>query len=512
VSAIKKTGLLFALLMGISLIVYAQHDILNRPVSVSFHKLSVDSALHVLQSKTGFNLTYNARFIPLGKQMDANFDSIPLSIILDSIFGNPLLAYKIVDRQLVVLPPSKENSGSTSGLAPTIYKRYSGKIVEAKTGKSLPYSSVSVLHKGFGVISNKDGFFVIQVPDEFKRDTLVISYMGFYQERMPVSSLQTFQTFGLHEKIVSLPEILIRNTSASGLVKKAISNISSNYYTEPFTIRGFYREIVKKNKKYMSYTEALLDIYKRPLRPTLYHDQVKVLRKRKYTDISDRDTVMFKLKGGLHAILQLDLVRNRPDFMLVNRMNDYKFAIQDITVMDGHLVYVISFSPRTDKILPALEGEIYIDAASLAMVQIQFHYARKSLQKLKVQYILRSSSNVHAFPILAKYQVSYQLFNGKYYIHYILGNIRFRVKQKRHWLRSTFDVSFEMMSTDINNRHPIRFASGETVKTNKVFSDFTSGYDIPYWKNANIIVPEADINRVLRDFKEKDLRIEQKKR
>ena len=510
-SAIKKTGLLLALLMGISLIVYAQQDILNQPVSVSFHKIGVDSALRLLQSKTGFNLTYNARFLSQGKQMYANFDSIPLSIILDSIFGNPLLSYKIIDRQLVVLAQSKV-SDSTSGLTPTIFKRYSGKIVEAKTGKSLPYSSVSVLHKGFGVISNKDGFFVIQVPDEFKRDTLVISYMGYYQKKVLISALQTFQTFGLHEKIVSLPEILIRNTSASGLVKKAISKISSNYYTEPFTIRGFYREIVKKNKKYMSYTEALLDIYKRPLRPTLYHDQVRVLKKRKYTDISDRDTVMFKLKGGLHAILQLDLVRNRPDFMLLNRMNDYKFAIQDITVMDGHLVYVISFSPRTDKILPALEGEIYIDATSLAMVQIQFHYARKSLQKLKVQYILRSSRNVHAFPILAKYQVSYQLFNGKYYIHYILGNIRFRVKQKRHWLRSTFDVSFEMMSTDINNRHPIRFASDETVKTNKVFSDFTSGYDIPYWKNANIIVPEADINRVLQDFKEKDLRIEQKKK
>lgn len=510
-SDIRKTGLLFALLMGLSLTVYAQQDILNQQVSVSFHKLGVDSALRLLQSKTGLNLTYNARFLPQGKRIDANFDSIPLSIILDSIFGNPLLNYKIIGRQLVVLAQSKV-SDSSFGLTPMIFKRYSGKIVEAKTGKSLPYSSVGILHKGFGVISNKDGFFVIQVPDEFKKDTLVISYMGYFQKKVPILALQTFQTFGLHEKIVSLPEILIRNTSASGLVKKAISKISSNYYTEPFTMRGFYREIVKKNKKYMSYTEALLEIYKRPLRPTLYHDQVKVLKKRKYTDISGRDTVMFKLKGGLHAILQLDLVRNRPDFMLLSRMNNYEFAIQDITILDGHLVYVISFSPRTDKVLPALEGEIYIDAASLAMVQIQFHYARKSLQKMRVQYVLRSSSNVHVFPILAKYQVSYQLFNGKYYIHYILGNIRFRVKQKHHWLRSVFDVSFEMMSTDINNSHPIRFAAKETVKTNKIFSDFITGYDIPYWKNANIIVPEADINRVLQGFKEKDLIIKQKQK
>ena len=503
-SVIKKTGLVFMLLFSLTITVLAQQTILYQPVSITFHGLSVDSSLCLLQSKIGLNLTYNARFAPRSKLMNADFDSIPLSIILDSIFGNPLLNYKIIDRQLVVIPQLQMIPGTDSA---NTYRRFTGQIKDDENRKPLPYSSVSILHKSLGVISNHEGFFILQLPDNYKNDTLVISHLGYHEKKIPVAGLQTFQHIGLHEKIVSLPEILIRNTSARKLVKKALSKISANYFTGPFTLRAFYREIVKKNKKYMSYTEALIDIYKRPPRPSLYNDQVKVLKQRKFTDIVRSDTVIFKLKGGLDAVLQLDVIRNKPDFMVWSGLQNYVYAIRDITLLAGHLVYVVSFSPRSDMVLPAFEGEMYIDAVSLAMVQIQFHYGRKSLQMMKVQFVLKSNNYVHAFPVSVRYQISYQSFGGKYYIHHILGDIGFKVKQKHHWLRSGYDVSFEMMTTDINTRHPVRFAAAETVKTNKIFSDFIPGYDFAYWKNANIMVPESDISRILKGLKREDLKI-----
>ncbi len=504
---IKRIELIFTLLFGLNLTVLAQQAILNKPVSVSFRGISADSSLSLLQSKIGVDLTYNARFVSRNKLMNADFDSIPLSIVLDSIFGNPLLSYKIIDRQLVVVPQAQMTPETDSTYT---CLRFTGQIIDDENRKPLPYSSVSILHKSLGVISNHDGFFVFQLPDNYKNDTLVISHLGYYEKKIPVTDLQTFQHIELHEKIVSLPEILIRNTSALGLVKKALSNISPNYITSPFTLRAFYREIVKKNKKYMSYTEALIDIYKRPLRPSLYKDQVKVLKQRKFTDIERRDTVIFKLKGGLDAVLQLDVIRNRPDFMLWGGLHNYVYSIQDITLLAGHLVYVISFYPRSDMVLPAFDGEMYIDAVSLAMVQIQFHYGRKSLKMMKVRYVLKSNSHVHAFPVSVRYLVSYKSFNGKYYIHHILGDIGFRVKKKQHWLRSGYEVSFEMMSTDINNLHPARFAAAETVKTKKIFSDFIPGYDFAYWKDANVMVPEPDINKVLQGLKREDLKIDKK--
>jgi hypothetical protein len=506
VRLLKKTGLFVVLLLGTGSVTLGQHIRLEQPVTITFRQLKADSALQLLQSKTGLNMTYNARFLPGNQRLNAQFEKVPLSIILDSIFQNPLLHYKIMSRQLVVFRlPQKD--ADQSRLLPA-FKYFSGKITDARTGTPLPYASVSVLHEALGVITNKAGFFVIQIPDTHNNDTLIISHMGYYRQEIPVATLIGFQSIALHEKSVSLPEIFIRSTTAVNLVQKAIARLPANFYTASFMLRGFYREIIKKNKKYLSYTEALLDIYKRPLRPTLFHDQIKVLRMRKYSNFSHQDSVMFKLKGGLDAVLHLDVARNRPGFLEANQMSHYTYGFEDFTSLNNHLVYVVSFKPRSEEALPAYEGELYIDASSLAIVQVRFHYDRKALRKMNVQYVLKSSRRTRAFPVRAEYRVSYQLFNGKYFIHHILGDIRFSVQQKQRWLRSIFDVSFEIMTTDINSSHPARFANSETVKTNKVFSDFISEYDFPFWKTANIMVPEDNIIKALQHFKEKELQME----
>ncbi len=498
-----KSGWLVLLLAGCHTVASAQQAMLDQPVTVSFHQTTADSALRLLQVKTGLDLTYNADYLPKGKQINAEFQTVPLSIILDSIFGNPLLNYRIVGRQLVVFKPLPIRK--TDSCQPALAKRYAGRVSDSKTGVPLPYASLGIGHKSIGVISNKDGIFVIRLPADLVNDTLVVSYMGYQARKIPVTDLKSFQTIGLQRKIVSLPEILIRTVSADVLVKKAVARIPDNYFRGAYTYRGFYREIIRKNKKYLSYTEALIDVYKHALRPTLYHDQVKVLKKRKFTDATARDTVMMKLQGGLDAMLRLDLVRHPPGFMQPGQLDKYTFSMRDITTLNGRLVYVITFSPRSSADLSPLSGEMYIDATSLAIVQVQFHYDRKALRTMKTRFVLRHKGRVDAFPVAARYRVVYQVFKGKYYVRYILGNIQFRVKQKHTWLRAVYDVAFEMMRTDINSTHPSRFASNETVKTNRIFSDLVPGYNLRYWNAANIMVPETNINRVLKNFKERDL-------
>ncbi len=494
---LKKDLLIFVLMAWFTGATFAQQVTLQRPVSVSFPKLEADSALRLLERACGIHFTYNARFLPAHRQLNARFDSIPLAVVLDSIFGNPLLHYQLTGRQLVVFV-----AGDTVGRArQEVAISLTGRVLNGRTEVPIPYASVSVLHRGLGVITNKEGYFVLKIPKSFLQDTLSVGFLGYHRQKVPVEKLRGFQVFRLYPKIISLPEILIRSISAHDLVARAIAKIPSNDFLPSYTFRGFYREEVKKNNRYMSYTEALLDVYKKPARPTLFHDQVKVLKMRKFTNVSRGDTVLFKLQGGLQAVLQLDMVRHRPAFLLRAGMDDFVYALQNMTVSNGRLLYVVSFAPRSEKARPAMQGTLYIDAATYAIVRMAFHYDRKSLRRHKVQYVVKSHGNVHAYPVEAGYQVSYRLYRGKYYVHYVLGNIRFRVKKKKQWLHSTYHISFEIMSTDIDNRHPVRFARNETMPVNKIFSDFVSGYDLSYWKNANVLIPEADIKKALQGFK-----------
>jgi hypothetical protein len=269
-------------------------------------------------------------------------------------------------------------------------------------------------------------------------------------------------------------------------------------------MRGFYREIVKRDNKYMSYTAAILDIYKRPMRPTLFRDEVKMVKERKYTDVRSKDTVTFKLKGGIDAILNLDIIRNPLDFIRLSS-KDYQYGMVNMEFLGGRLVYVISFTPSNESNGPEFEGEMFIDAESLAIVRIRFGYSKKALKNLKNLFIVKTGKGIKSYPVENIYDVSYQIINGKYYIHHILGNLGLKVKRQKKWLASRYSVTFEMVSTDIENKSPIRFVASQTIKPNRIFSDMISSNETTFWENDNIIPPEADIIKALKKFKMEDL-------
>lgn len=58
----------------------------------------------------------------------------------------------------------------------------------------------------------------------------------------------------------------------------------------------------------------------------------------------ERDTLIAKISAGIDACLQLDIVKNLPDFLLPDdKGNVYSYASCDMTVIDNRLVNVISF-------------------------------------------------------------------------------------------------------------------------------------------------------------------------
>ncbi len=476
----------------------AQEQRLYQKVSVHFRDIPVEQALRLLGNQTHLDLTYNTDLVPYDRMIRADFDSVPLTIVLDSLLKRPMVQYRIIDNQLIFY--EKNDTVASTAKPMEKGKSIAGKIVDRDSNKGLPFSSVSILHKNIGVISNEDGVFMFKIPAEFFKDTVVISHLGYFLYEVPVSEIRDFKIYKMNERPVSLPEILIRTTSSTDLVRKAIQKIPENFFQGPYRMRTFYREIVKRDNKYMSYTEALLDIYKRPMWPTLYHDEVKIVKERKYTESHPKDTVTFKLKGGIDAILNLDIIRNPLNFIRLNS-TDYEYNMANMEFLGGKLVYVVSFTPSESNQDQEFHGELYIDAGSLAIVQIHFGYSKKALRKLKNLFVVKTGKNIKSYPVENSYDVSYQNINGKYYIHHILGNLVLKVKREKRWLSSRYSVTFEMVSTDIENKRPIRFVASQTIKPNRIFSDMVSGNETTFWKNDNIIPPETDITRALKKFK-----------
>jgi len=478
--------------------VCAQQSALYQKVSVHFHNITIDSAFHLLSQKVNLDFTYNTNLIPSQKKITATFDSIPLSVVLDSLIQKPLVQYSIIKNQLVLYQEDNLSKFSLNKIQKA--KTIMGKIVNSSNGQPLPYSSVSILNQNMGVISNEDGFFIFKIPAGYQNDTLVLSHLGYYLYKIPISKIKDNRIYKMNERSVSLPEILIRSIPPEEIVKQAILKIPDNYFKGPYLMRAFYREIVKRNKKYMSYTEAVLDIYKRPMRPTLFRNDVKVVKERKFTNLKLQDTLSLKLKGGIDAILKLDLIRNPLEFIELNNKT-YHYSLANMQFVDGRLTYVIRFTPMEETERPVFEGEMYIDAKSFAILQIRFGYSKKSLKKMGNIFIVKATRHIKSHPVENQYIVSYKPFNRKYYIHHIVGTIGLKVKRRNRWLASHYLVTFEMIGTDIENKRPIRFKASETIKPNKVFSDMISRDETRFWKNENIIPPENDITKAFKKFK-----------
>jgi len=108
-------------------------------------------------------------------------------------------------------------------------------------------------------------------------------------------------------------------------------------------------------------------------------------------------------------------------------------------------------------------------------------------------FVIRSSPKLKIIPTDVHYTVTYKEFEGHYYIQHIQGELNLKVKRKRKFLSSKYSASFEMVATELSGNAPRRFASDQTIKPNKIFSDLSPHYDLNFWGGDNFLLPETDL-------------------
>lgn len=494
----QKLWLIAILLFSFNVHILGQDQVLYQPESIEFPNISVDSALQIIENQTGLHFTFNSDLLLTTENVNAHFQNVPLCIILDSLFANPNLNYQIIESQLVVyeqvfILDAEPFETDSIVAAPSMLFSFGGEIRDVETGVSLPFAAISVQNSVMGTISNEDGIFSLQFRDHNVSDSILISYLGYETLKIPLNNIPKYQVFQLQSTSISLKEVTVRSLYPEGLLRLAIVNKKKNYPNHSFVQRAFYRESIRRDKKYMLYSEGILEVLKRPYRPSLFNEQVKLVKQRTFKSVVREDTVQFKLHGGIQTSLDLDVVKHSFSFINRESMDEYVYTMADMVLNDGKLTYKIEFKPKNAKQAFAFEGFIYLDVESLAFVKIEFKYTKVSLHKMRNAFVIRSSPRLKIIPIDVHYSVAYKEFEGLYYIHHIQGELNLKVKRRRKFLSSKYSASFEMVATELNGNAPRRFASNQTIKANKIFSDLSPNYDLNFWGNDNFLLPEMDL-------------------
>ena len=170
------------------------------------------------------------------------------------------------------------NTGVTANAGPGKEKKKSvqqslivlrGKVVDKETLSPLVFASVTVKETNVATVTNIDGEFIIKIPETEISKNLEISFIGYKNRIIPLIELKDdgFRNIITMEPApIPLKEIIVKPMMPDEIIDNLISSVSKNYPNIPNMMTAFYRETIRKNRSYISIGEALVEIFKAPIK------------------------------------------------------------------------------------------------------------------------------------------------------------------------------------------------------------------------------------------------------
>ncbi len=480
--------------------VFSQNkSVLDSLISYKTKNITLYQGLNEIGDIIHYEFSYNADLVASENLIKANYEDISVQAILRNLLSDSTLCFYVTDKQIII---QKKNALNTLSIdhyysSEQNFIQVRGSIYNKKSGEFLPFANVSLLGKSIGTVTNEEGNFNLKIDYMNMADTLVVSYIGFRNSYIPVKQLSLINNkIYLEEDLVQLKEVVIRVNDARAILKESVNKIKDNYYTNPYYITSFYREIVKNKDELESISEAIIKVYKSPYLG-LFSDQIKLIKSRKNEYITKDDTISLKLKGGLYASLYLDAIKNPMYFLKEEYFHLYNYHISTITKFDDGSAYVIDFKPESYLEENSYEGKIYVNTESLAIVAIDFSITPKAIEKVGNKLVVRKKFGTRVKPTKVNYIINYRNLNNKYYINLARGELHFKVKYKRKLFSTDFKTVFEFASNNIDTIDVKRFDRVETISTHDVFIDEDFQYDHQFWGDYNYISPDETLEDAL---------------
>lgn len=367
-------------------------------------------------------------------------------------------------------------------------------------GHRLPFVSVTIEGSTLGTITNEDGYFSLKIPRTDKEITIVISHVGYYATSSTLKASDAHDMrFVLNPYSDLLEEAIVVGHDPENLVKEALQKIYRNYPMEPVYQRGFYRETAKKGSRYISVSEAVIDMYKYKYTSSAEFDRVRVLKGRRLVSQRSADTLSVKLQGGPNLAMTLDVVKNQEDLFYKEDLPSYNYIMEDPTVIEERPVYVISMTPRVRNYkYPLYNAKVYIDKESLAIMRAEYSTDMDDPNLVTSAMLRKKPTGMKFEPQDVSFIASYRLVNSKAVLHYVRGSLAFKCDWKKRLFSSSYTVVTEMVATDIRMENVLPMLTRETFKDTENFYDRVEDFADPdFWGDYNILEPSESLEHAV---------------
>lgn len=381
------------------------------------------------------------------------------------------------------------------------YNSYSGEILDSDTKKPLVFATLTLEGTNISTVTNTEGAFSLKIPNNTAQGNISISFLGYKTKIVSLSDLQPEKNEIMMDMAnIELAEVnLTVPKSAEGLVRETLANKGEHYLSDPTIMTAFYRETIKKRRKNVSLSEAVVTIYKAPYN-TPKRDAVQLFKARKSTDYSKLDTVALKLEGGPFNTLYVDVMKY-PEYIFTDEdISKYAFSFDQSTRVNDRLIYVVNFKQHDYIYEPLYKGKLYIDSQNKILTSAIYSLNITDSEKAAKLFVRKKPANAKVWPTDVAYRVDYREKDGKWYYGYSNVLLEFKINWDDRFFNSVYSMTAEMAITDWEfNTEKANLKAREKMKSRIILSDEASGFSDPeFWGEYNIIEPEKSIESAIK--------------
>lgn len=487
---------------------YSQEELPEVSVSLPRQTNTIYSLLNQISRESGFFFIYDSEVVDNNRRVSVRRSQQDIRQWLDEILDDPTLQFKLIQRHILIFRPEPEHepllampTAEPEMITPWFTVR--GRVTDQTTGNPLPYASVGLPDKGFGIPANLEGFFQLRVPNDYLENSLRISHLGYKTQEIPLYLLRdNFVDVLMESEYISMQEVVIRYYDPMVIINQMLEKREQNYSKNPVNLLSFYREGVKRNNKFLNYSEAVFRVFKAPANAA-YDNQVMVVKARNIVNANHTDSLVLKLRSGVHNSLELDIMKNLPDFLDPEFINDYEFIRADIVTRNNRSLYAIEFAQKKTIKGPLFMGVLFIDIDDLALVEADFEINPRYINEVKDQFFIRRMQNFVPNIERAFYSASYQKYNGRYYLKHVRGELSMKIRRKNAIFSNSYFAFIEMAVGHIEDQNVTRFSRREVLSPRTTFVDLGYRFDDGFWGEFNVITPEKEIMEAFSNVKSK---------
>ncbi|HNQ36612.1 MAG TPA: carboxypeptidase-like regulatory domain-containing protein [Prolixibacteraceae bacterium] len=476
-------------------------SVLNRVISVHADQRPISEVLEEITRLNAIYFSFDATLISVERLITLHADRKRVGEILQEVFPDERLHFQGKNNHVIISAGEEETAGHD--LPPEESPPFlvvSGRVTDQVSREPMSYVSISLQEYPVGTITNADGEFVLKLPPDRAGDTLVFSSLGYARQKRVAGRIPGNAEISLQPISIRIREVKVKAVQVEEVLEGIRRSITTNYATDHQLLTAFYRETVRQDGHYINVSEAVLEILKAPYGINERDDKVRLVKARRSPDVQPFHWVNFKLQGGPYTITMLDVVKKLETFLDPEYQLLYRYSIQQVIWYKNHPVFVVRFRPARDTQFPAFEGEMYVDRESYALLYARFSLDDYGLGMAGESLVRRKPKGFKVKPQFVEYQVDFSEYGGLWHLHTARASVAFRVRSPKDRINSVFHSVSDLLVTEVKNTSLKRFPVKDLFTVNDVFAEMPVDYDEAFWGNYNIIKPDEDLQRALKNL------------